>query len=206
VFFETPTPGAQNEAIFYANYVMNVPSFSKPGGLMVGAQSIELSTDFGGDIRYTLDGSWPDGRSFLYEAPIIFEGNTIIRAAIFKSNQLPGPVKTHSYFVDPEFFENELPVISITGDPGDFWDEDKGIYVQDFKPDWEIPINIEFFVNFGEDRAALNELAGTKINGLNSWELPQKMLGIYFRNNYASNSLNYQLLQTVRVMSSKILL
>ena len=50
VFFETPTPGAQNEAIFYANYVMSVPSFSKPGGLMVGAQSIELSTDFGGNI------------------------------------------------------------------------------------------------------------------------------------------------------------
>ena len=88
---------------------------------MVGAQSIELSTDFGGNIRYTLDGSWPDGRSFLYEAPIIFEGNTIIRAAIFKSNQLSGPVKTHSYFVDPEFYENELPVISIAGDPGDFF-------------------------------------------------------------------------------------
>ncbi len=193
VFFETPTPGAQNEAIFYSDYVMSVPSFSKPGGLMVGAQSIKLSTDFGGDIRYTLDGSWPNERSFLYEAPIIFEGNTIIRAAIFKSNQLPGPAKTHSYFVDPEFYENELPVISIAGDPDDFWDEYKGIYVQDFKPDWEIPINIEFFENLGEDRASFNELAGTKINGLNSWELPQKMLGIYFRNNYASKSLNYQL-------------
>ena len=193
VFFETSTPGAQNEAIFYSGYVMSVPSFSKSGGLMVGAQSIKLSTDFGGDIRYTLDGSWPNKRSFLYEGPIIFEENTIIRAAIFKSNQLPGPVKTHSYFVDPEFYENELPVISIAGDPGDFWDEDKGIYVQDFKPDWEIPINIEFFENFGEDRAVFNELAGTKINGLMSWQLPQRMLGIYFKNKYGTNSLDYQL-------------
>ena len=68
MFFETQRPGAQNEAIFYSDYVMSVPSFSKPGGLMVGAQSIKLSTDFGGDIRYTLDGSWPNERSFLYEA------------------------------------------------------------------------------------------------------------------------------------------
>jgi hypothetical protein len=30
-------------------------------------------------------------------------------------------------------------------------DEDKGIYVQDFKLEWEIPVNIEFFENFGED-------------------------------------------------------
>ncbi len=193
VFFEIPTPGAQNEAIFYSDYVMSVPSFSKPGGLMEGAQSIELSTDFGGDIRYTLDGSWPDDSSFLYSAPISFQENTIIRAAIFKVNQLPGPVQTHSYFVDPEFYENELPIISITGDPDDFWDTYKGIYVQDFKPDWEIPINIEFFENFGEDRASFNELAGTKINGLMSWQLPQKMLGIYFKNKYGINSLDYQL-------------
>ncbi len=75
-------PGAQNEAIFYSDYVRSVPSFSKPGGLMEGAQSIELSTDFGGDIRYNLDGSWPDERSFLYSAPISFQENTIIRAAI----------------------------------------------------------------------------------------------------------------------------
>ena len=154
---------------------------------------IELSTDFGGDIRYTLDGSWPNERSRLYKAPIIIKQNTIVRAAIFKSNQLPGPVKTHSYFVDPEFYENELPIISISGDPDDFWDEEKGIYVQDFKPEWEIPINVEFFENFGEDRASFNELAGIKINGLMSWQLPQKMLGIYFKNKFGNNSLDYQL-------------
>ncbi len=193
VFYESPTPGAQNGVKFYLDYVMSVPSFSKFGGLMKGPQVIELSTDFGGDIRYTLDGSWPNERSILYKMPIIFQENTIIRAAIFKSNQLPGPVKTHSYFVDPEFYENELPIISISGDPDDFWDEETGIYVQEFKPEWEVPINIELFENFGEDRASFNELAGIKINGLMSWQLPQKMLGIYFKNKFGNNSLDYQL-------------
>ena len=55
VFYESPTPGAQNGMKFYFDYVMNVPSFSKLGGLMRGLQVIELNTDFGGDIRYTLD-------------------------------------------------------------------------------------------------------------------------------------------------------
>ncbi len=58
-------------------------------------QVIELSSDSGGDIRYTLDGSCPNERSGLYKATIIFQENTIIRAAIFKSNQLPGRVKMH---------------------------------------------------------------------------------------------------------------
>jgi len=42
----------------------------------------------------------------------------------------------------------------------------KGIYVQNFKPEWEIPVNIELFENNGSDRAAFNEKAGVKINGL----------------------------------------
>ena len=71
--------------------------------------------------------------------------------------------------------------------PKNFWDPEIGIYVQDFKPSWDIPINIELFENNGSDRAAFNELAGTKINGLLSWQLPQKMLGIYFKNIKKSN-------------------
>ncbi|MGK0364930.1 MAG: hypothetical protein ACI85O_001990, partial [Saprospiraceae bacterium] len=68
-----------------------------------------------------------------------------------------------------------------------------GLYVQNFKPTWEYPINIELFENDGSDRAAFNELAGTRVNGQNSWVLPQKMLGIYFDNDYDQNNLEYQL-------------
>ncbi|MGY8942272.1 MAG: CotH kinase family protein, partial [Flavobacteriales bacterium] len=63
----------------------------------------------------------------------------------------------------------------------------------DFKPEWEQPLNVEFFENDGNNQAAFNERAGVKINGQNSWELPQKMLGIYFRGGYGSGSLDYPL-------------
>jgi hypothetical protein len=49
------------------------------------------------------------------------------------------------------------------------------------------------FENNGSDRAAFNEAAGIKINGLYSWQLPQKMLGVYFKKQYGSDHLDYQL-------------
>ena len=84
-------------------------------------------------------------------------------------------------------------MISIATNPEYFWSNDIGLYVQDFKPEWKYPINIELFENDGGDRAAFNELAGVKVNGLNSWVLPQKMLGIYFDNEYDQNNLEYPL-------------
>ena len=57
----------------------------------------------------------------------------------------------------------------------------------------EVPVNIELFENDGSDRAAFNQRAGVKINGLYSWQLPQKMLGVYFRKQYGQGSLDYPL-------------
>ena len=106
---------------------------------------------------------------------------------------IPGPIATQSYFINEDFETRNLPVVSIATNPGNFWDPLKGIYVQDFKPEWEIPVNIELFENNGSDRAAFNEKAGVKINGLYSWKLPQKMLGVYFRKQYGSSSLGLSL-------------
>ena len=56
-----------------------------------------------------------------------------------------------------------------------------------------ISYKYELFENDGGNRAAFNELAGTRVNGLNAWILPQKMLGIYFDNEYDQNNLEYPL-------------
>jgi hypothetical protein len=64
-----------------------------------------------------------------------------------------------------------------------------------------VPINIELFENKGGDRAAFNERAGCKVNGLWSWQLPQKMLGVYFKKQHGTNKLEYPLM-TQRKRSS----
>lgn len=191
-FFEIPTPGSSNTTHSYSGITYYQPQFSMRGGMYSQPITLELLS-IDGDIHFTTDGSKPTLDSELYTAPFQIEETTVVRAAVFLENQITDKPITHTYFFEPNFKERELPVISISSDPKYFWDDSIGLYVQDFKPSWEYPINIELFENDGSDRAAFNELAGTKVNGLNSWVLPQKMLGIYFDNDYDKNNLEYQL-------------
>lgn len=193
VYFKEPTPGSSNLSDPYFGFVSNKPEFSKSGGFYEEPLTIELSTIMDGTIRYTTDGSEPTESSAPYTNPIQVNTTTVIRARVFKPDYIPGKVVTQSYFLNEDFEIRNLPVVSIATDPDNFWDEEKGIYVQSFKPSWEVPINIELFENNGSDRAAFNLTAGTKINGLYSWQLPQKMLGIYFRKQYGETKLEYPL-------------
>ncbi|MBN2737695.1 MAG: CotH kinase family protein [Spirochaetales bacterium] len=195
VVFSEPTPGKSNSTTAFSGTEYSTPDFSVTGGFYTSSVTIELTAYPGAIIRYTTDGSEPGDSSPVYNAPIQINRTTILRARIFKNAFLPGPVVTHSYFINENSSSGTLPVISIASDPENFWDPATGIYVQDFKPEWEVPINIELFENNGSDRAAFNQTAGTKINGTNSWELPQKYLGIYFRKQYTSsnNKIEYPL-------------
>ncbi len=164
------------------------------GGIFNGPVAVSITNTFGGNIHYTLDGSEPTESSPILNSDIFVEQTTVVRAKIFQENHIPGPTITNTYFIDTENAIGDLPVVSLSSDPDNFWDSDKGIYVQDFKPEWEIPVNIELFENDGSDRAGFNEPAGVKVNGLYSWQLPQKMLGVYFRKEYGKGKLDYPLL------------
>ena len=200
-FFETATPKASNSTTSYESFVYHVPEFSIRGGFYTSSQDVELTTDFGGEIRYTTDGSKPLMTSEKYNTPIPITNTTIVRSRIFMPNFLPGPTVTHTYFINENSVDAKIPVVSIATEPSNFWDPNTGIYVQDFKPLWEVPINIELFENKGGDRAAFNERAGCKVNGLWSWQLPQKMLGVYFKKQHGTNKLEYPLM-TQRKRSS----
>ncbi|MFT5746962.1 MAG: hypothetical protein ACI920_002343, partial [Saprospiraceae bacterium] len=191
-FFPTPTPGSSNNTEAFAGLTFYEPHFSVRGGFYDAPFEVIIST-IGETIRYTTDGSLPTLASPEYIMPLIISETTNLRARIFQPDFIAGKPVTQTYFFDQNFEERGLPVISITTDSAYFWNENIGLYVQDFKPEWEYPINIELFENDGSDRAAFNELAGTKVNGLNSWVLPQKMLGIYFDNEYDNNKLEYPL-------------
>ena len=192
-WFEQPTPEASNNtSIAFEAVVHHVPYFSEVGGFKDSAFYLALSS-INGEVRFTLDGTQPSYNSELYVDSLILSSTSFVRARVFIENQIPGPIVTHSYFFDPTLEERELPVFSLVTDPDFFWDADTGIYVQDFKPEWEHPLNVEFFENDGNNQAVFNERAGVKINGQNSWILPQKMLGIYFRGGYGSGSLDYPL-------------
>lgn len=193
-FFLQPSPGSSNIDENFNGVTKNVPQYSVLGGIFKTPVNVEITNTFGGEIRYTLDGSEPTENSQIVNEPIQIDKTTIVRSRIYQAGKVPGKIVTQTYFIDPENKIGTLPVVSIATNPENFWDPVKGIYVQNFKPEWEIPINIELFENDGSDRAAFNLAAGTKVNGLYSWQLPQKMLGVYFRKEYGEGKLDYPLL------------
>ena len=194
-YFVSPTPGSSNSGNSYPGFTSLIPEFSIRGGFYSSPLMVELSSVQGGLIRFTRDGSDPDEGSELYSTPIQVGATAILRARIFEEDMIPGPTLTQSYFIDENSVGGKLPVVSLATAPANFWDPELGIYVQTFKPLWEIPVNIEFFENDGSDRAAFNERAGVKVNGLYSWKLPQKMLGVYFKKQYGEGGLDYPLLR-----------
>lgn len=192
-YYPKPTPAAANDSTGYGGQVFTIPTFSRSGGFFNSPQTVSIKNYMGGTVRFTLNGSEPNDSSTVYAGPITIDKTSNLRARIFKDKEIPGPIATQSYFINDPNADRKLPVVSISTNPDNFWDPVKGIYVQSFKPEWEVPVNIELYENDGSVGPAFNEQAGVKVNGLYSWQLPQKMLGVYFKKNYGSSTLPYQL-------------
>ena len=196
LFFMTPTPGAANNTPGYSGR-SNQPVILTQGGAYAGSVTVTVTNDQGGTVYYTTDGSEPTKESNVYSTPLTFTKTTVLRARILEDGKMPGLTKTMTYFLNDEFRGHSLPIVSLATDSENFWDTEKGIYgwtnANNEKADFEIPVNIELYENNGSDRAAFNEPAGVKINGLYAWQLPQKMLGVYFKKKYGESKLSYQL-------------
>ncbi|MBN2263720.1 MAG: lamin tail domain-containing protein, partial [Prolixibacteraceae bacterium] len=100
VFFTEPSPGEQNIGASFADIVHNSPTFHPFGGIFHTPIQVNVESKFGGVVRYTLNGAEPDENSPLVSGPIVIDETTVVRARIFKQGQKPGPVQTHTYFVD----------------------------------------------------------------------------------------------------------
>jgi hypothetical protein len=200
-FFPEPTPQGPNNTEGFGDYC-ETPQNSHQGGFYPGPVIITLS--IGSDthqIYYTLDGSMPTEDSFIYSQPVTIQTTKVFRAAVIDNECFPGEVITHSYLIDEE---STLPVVSLTSDPYNLWDEEYGIYAmgpndQSFFPnfganfweDWERPIHVELFEPNGELGFKLD--AGVKIFGGWSRGWPQKSLAIYARSNYGPSHIDYKI-------------
>jgi hypothetical protein len=129
-FLETPTPGFKNTGLQAAGPPVDEEvTWPRDGGLIDNPISLTLGAPViaGGEIRYTLDNTVPIASSTLYDhttpATIPVSTSTNIRARIFVSGRLPGPVtsrgflKLHSsitnYRGTGQPFNSNLPVVVI---------------------------------------------------------------------------------------------
>lgn len=96
-YFSGPSPGS-------ANGVGDVPAASSAvashdRGFYTNSFTVELSTtQAGGQVRYTLDGSEPtSSNGSVYTSPISVTTTTILRAATFANDVEPSPTSTYTY-------------------------------------------------------------------------------------------------------------
>lgn len=200
-FFPNPTPGSSNPGFGYSG-TTNEPEISPQAGFYDNPVTVTVTPFSSNDtIYYTLDGSEPDRNSILYTAPILIQETKILRVRAFSPGLLPSRTKTNSYFLN---FSHTLPVVSLSTDPYNLFDEEYGIYAMgdsanpdwphygaNFWQDWERPIHIELFESDGTLGFSVD--GGVKIFGGVNRAFPQKSLAIFMRGHYGYSDLDYKL-------------
>ena len=155
-------------------------------------------------IFYTLDGAFPDTSGMLFQDSVVIKRTSVLRAMVLNENNADTSFYFRSYFIDEP---TELPILSITTNPGGFFSDSAGIYVEgtngipgncrstpkNWNQDWERPVHLTFFEKDRTSGFSVN--AGVKIGGGCTRLYDQKSLDIYFRGDYDLKKLNYPLFE-----------
>ncbi|MDG1071405.1 MAG: lamin tail domain-containing protein [Akkermansiaceae bacterium] len=199
--YAEPTPGAANTSSVVTDIrlISSDTDISPAAGLYTAPESIVL-TATAGNIHYTLDGSDPSSSSPIYSAPIAISTTTIVRARVFESGKVPGPIATATYLYGEVF--NGLPIVSVVADPKTLFGDEIGIYDNDHEPissgmnevykGKDAPGHVEFFPHDSSEGFAVN--GGIRIGGENNWgSHEQKAFNISLRGKYGDDNLKYDL-------------
>lgn len=200
-YFSEPTPGLPNITTGGEGF-SEKPRFLPPGGFYSGSAEVTLNSSvINAVIHYTLDGSDPTEESEIYNAPLQINSTTVIRATSAEPRRLPSPIETQTYILN---YTTSLPVVSLSTNPPNLWDAERGIYVlgnsydpdpphrgANYFEDWERPVNVNFFEPNGTLGFSLD--GGVKIHGGYTRSFPQKSLAIFARARYGDPEIEYQI-------------
>jgi hypothetical protein len=184
IIYMKPSPNAKNNPAHQQLIHSEKPTFLLKSGFYEGSQLVELEAE--GDIYYTLDGSHPTQASQPYNAPIMIDKTTVIRAISIEAEKFPSQAYSQTYLIDEDI---SLPVMSLSMDEKYLYDDEIGIYTN-FNEDWMRAGNVEF-IKDGESK--FSENIGIRLHGASSRQLPQKSFAVFFKNKYGKRSLNHSL-------------
>ncbi len=147
-----------------------------------------IPTNPGLDLtKPNFDTSKSNTRGWLPPWGNVFKIN-VVRAKAFKSNSIASRTKTHSYIIDPQVqLKYNFPVISLTTDNGNLFDNDSGIYVYgNVRPnepafegnysynseEWARNVYMEYFKEDGS--LGMERYVTAEMNGNGGRHAPQK--------------------------------
>ncbi|MBK8500058.1 MAG: CotH kinase family protein [Flavobacteriales bacterium] len=125
-YFTEPTPSARNwSETGMIKGPCQPPSASNASGHYNGPFEVELRSDDGTKIRYTVDGSAPtQEHGTFYNAPIPVETSTTIRAIAMANGHLPSDAFCATYNLG----DGSGEALALSLSPADLWDDSTGIY------------------------------------------------------------------------------
>ena len=130
-----PSQGAANSGTTGNGYASR-PTMDIQAGYFAAPITVTLATtEPGGTIYYTLNGSQPSNTSTAYTGPINISATTVLRAIVYSptAGVLPSFTETNTYFFGND--DHTIPVVSISGNTLDGgWNGDE-------------LTNLEFFQN-----------------------------------------------------------
>lgn len=196
-YFARPTAGTENTAKAFRK-IAPAPAFCTPSGVYNDTDSVWVRIDGHGlQVHYTTDGSLPTVKSPLYKDSILLAKTTVFRAFSTSETALQSPVQTATYLLREN---HTLPVVSVTVDPNDLYNEATGICAMgyhaadsfpyngaNFWKSWERPAHIEFFDTTG----GFASDCGIKVFGAYSRARDKKSFQIKFHGRYGMAKLHY---------------
>lgn len=208
-----------NKTTFTASTRSNKPSFSLGGGFY-NQTSITMSTEDGGEIFYTTDGSTPSKSSKNYKSTISINSTQVIKAIAYKKDLLSSNITTETYFINQD---SDIPVVSLSIDNDYLYDDKIGIYVEgtheanenltserycgritgafNFGQDWQRPVFLEYYDT--DKKKAFKLGADISISGECSRISPKKSFSIELDSKYGTDNLEYQLYSQKENLSIK---
>ena len=171
-----PSLATSNNNSDFADFRLEAPQVDTDSRLFTDPFAIQVSIPEGATLRYTTDGTTPSASNGLTSVDGNFNisATTILRFALFQKGMLPSPVVTRSYIY--RYYDYYLPVVSITTDPDNLYDNTIGVYVDgtngvsgrnhgasNINMDWERPVNFEYITP--EEGMVINQETEFVISG-----------------------------------------
>lgn len=188
-YFADPTPGEENSDGYRT--ISDRPEASPAQGVYNDAGSVTVTLSGEGDIYYTTDGSVPTEKSRRYEGPITLEQTAVVRACAVSAGKMISVPLTLNYIIGTGV---ELPVVAVTTDEKNLYDESIGILADGNLFDRSVvrPANVSFFSDEGNFSAE----CGLKLHGAGSRGLAlKKSFKVVFREKYGQGQLDFPLFE-----------
>lgn len=125
----------------------------------------------------------------------------VLKIKAFKEEFLASKTLSATYIINPETIQRyQLPILSITTDVQNFFDDERGIYVYGTEGaegnyaesgrEWERPVHVQFFE--GDGSLAFEQNFGARIHGGGGRHSTLKNLRLYAREEYGNSTLEYK--------------